>query len=502
MIRARSILIALLLISGACVAQETSQSPQSANSALQEQIEAIKQQYGLAKIGQGAGSEIVLQPKPGRQNFNFTGSTSAVYERIGSAFGIRASFDPSVPSRNVVFRLNDVDFKEAMEVAGLMTRTFFVASGPNEILVAADNEQKRRELEHTLERTFYFPDATTSQQLTEIVNMLRTVLSVRIITQQSGASALTVRAPARTLRAVEELLNDLSSDRPQVILQIQAFEVDRTMLRTIGLDLPLQFQIFNISSAALSLLNSPNIQNLIAQLIASGGLTADNAGSIAALIAQFQNQQSSLLANPVATFGGGLTLFGVGIPPLTANLSVNESLVTTLEQASVQASQSNPATVHVGTRFPVLTQSFSPGFTIPGATFNVVGAVPGFQYVDLGLTLKAKPQIQGNSAVTLDMEMALQTLGAQSFNGIPVIQNRDYKGIITVKNGEPAVIAGILSDSEQRSLRGIPGTSHVPVLSRLASTEVKNDARTELVVIVTPHIVRSQTGSDSLISLE
>jgi type II secretory pathway component GspD/PulD (secretin) len=414
---------------------------------------------------------------------------------------MRVSFDQSIPSRNVVFRLNNVNFATAMEVAALMTHTFSVPMSPSEVMVAADNEQKRRELEHTLEKTFYFPDATTPQEVNDLANVLRTVLGIRTVTQVPGMSAFTVRAPQQTVHAAELLLSSMSSSRPQVMLEIQAFEVNSTMLRTVGVDLPLQFQMFNIPAAALALLNSPNIQNIIAQLIASGGLNAADTGSIAALIAQFQNQQSSLLANPVATFGGGLTLFGVGIPPLTANLSMNESLVRSIEQASVQASQGNPAEIHVGTRYPVLTQSFSPGFTLPGVNFNVVGAIPGFTYVDLGLTLKAKPQVHGNSAVTLDMEMAIKSLGAQSFNGVPTINNREYKGMITVKNGEPAVVAGILSDSEQHTLRGIPGISHVPILERLASTDVKNDARTELIVIVTPHIMRPKPTNAPLIAV-
>jgi type II secretory pathway component GspD/PulD (secretin) len=468
---------------------------------LQSEIDQLKAQYGATKLAENAGVEIVLQPREGAQNLDVRGDARAVYNRIASAFGLKVTFDDSIPSRSVTFRLGDVDFQTAANLAGQMTRTFWVPIAPKEMFVAADNAQKRREFNRMLQKTFYLRDTTTPTEINDVVNMLRTLFEIRFVTQQPSNSSITVRAPQQTLHAAEALLESMSLARPHVTLQVQAFEVNQSMLRNVGLDLPLQFQMFNITSTALDALNSPNIQSLINQLIANGGLTPENAGSIAALIGLLQNQQTSLLSNPVATFGGGLTLFGVGIPPITANFSLNESRVTTLEEATLYASQGNAATLHVGSRFPILTQSFSAGLNIPGLEPNIVGAVPGFTYEDLGLTLKAKPQVHADTAVTLDIDLALKTHGAQSFNGVPVIQNRQYKGVITVKDGEPAVLAGIISNSEQRSLRGLPGIGYVPVLNRLGATEMKNDTRTELVVVITPRIQRPGGSSSATIAV-
>lgn len=509
--RVLAILAGVLITAGACsgqVAQSPnreapaeSTQPYSQSSILQRDIQQLKAQYGATKLDENTGTEIVLQPRQGTQNFDLTGDARAIYGRIASAFGLKAKFDDSIPYRSATFRVSQVDFSTAIKLAAKMTRTFWVPVSADELFVAADTPQKRREFDRMLQKTFYLRDTTTPTEINDVVNMLRTLFEIRFVTQQPSNSSITVRAPQQTLHAVEDLLDSMSLARPQVTLQVQAFEVNHSMLRNVGLDLPLQFQIFNIGSAALAALNSPNIQSLINQLLANGGLTPENAGSIAALVAQLQNQQNSLLANPVATFGGGITLFGVGIPPVTANFSLNESRVTTLEEATLHASQGNAATLHVGSRFPVLTQSFSSGLSLPGFSPNIVGAVPGFTYEDLGLTLKAKPQIHADLAVTLDLDLAIKTLGAQSLNGIPVIQNRQYKGVITVKNGEPAVLAGIISNSEQRSLRGLPGIGYVPVLNRLGATEMRNDTRTELVVVITPHIERPGGSESALISV-
>lgn len=514
----RSVLVivaGLFMAAGVCFAQAappavptpepapsaSSSSAPPGSSVLQRNLDDLKAQYGATKLDENTGREVELTPKPGVRSFNLTADTRSLYSQIGSAFGLRITFDESTPTRSVHFELKDIDFPTAIDLAAQMTRTFWVPVAPDQILVAADTLQKRRELERMLQRTFYLPDSTAPTELNDVVNMLRTLLEIRYVVQQPSSSSITVRAPQRTLHAAEQLLESMSLTRPQVVLDIQAYEVNRSMLRTVGIDLPLQFQVFNIGGSVAALLNSPNVQSLIAQLIASGGLNAQNLGSLAALLAQFQNQQSSLLSNPVATFGGGLTLFGVGVPPATLNLSLNESQVTNLEQATVRASQGNAATVHVGTRYPVLTQSFSSGFTLPGANFNVVGAIPGFTYEDLGLTLKAKPQIHGTAAVTLDLELAVRSLGSQSFNGVPVIQSREYKGMISVRDGEPAVLAGILSNTEQRSVRGLPAIGYLPILDRLMTNESVNDVRTELVVVITPHIVRSRDSVSAAIAV-
>lgn len=474
-------------------------APGSVNPALRDKLQEMKSQYRGMDAMEGA-AEVVLQPKKARNNFSFSGDTRSIYTQLATFFGIRVSFDDSTPSRLVRFELKDADFNVAMEVARLMTHTFWVPMASDEILVAADNQQKRRELERMVQETFYLPDATTPQEVNDVVNTLRTLLEVRFVTQQPGTSSITVRAPQHTIKAAEALLSDLSLSRPQVLLQVQVFEVNQSMLRTIGVQLPLQFQIFNISSSVLAALNSPNLQNLLAQLIASGGLNSANLGSIAALVAQLQNQQNSLLANPVATFGGGMTLFGVGVPPAVANFSLNESRVRSLEDTTLRAAQGNAATLHIGTRYPVLTQSFTPGINLPRAN-NIALAVPGFNYEDLGVSIKAKPQIHGTDAVTLDMEVDIRTLGAQTFNAIPVIQNRTYKGMIRVNNGEPAVMAGMLSKSEQKTLTGVPAIGRVPLFDRLLSNETRNDNETELVVVITPTIVSGNPQSNPVIAV-
>jgi general secretion pathway protein D len=496
---AGSLLLAAALCSAQSVPAPTQPTP--GNPLLHQQLEDLKAKYGKAKLDPSLVTEVVLQPKPGLKSFNLNGDVRTVYNAIATAFGLRASFDESTPSRTLHFALENVDYRTALDTAALMTKTFWFPATTDQVLVAADTAQKRRELEPMLERTFYLPDATATQDITDVVNVLRTIFEIRFIVPQPATSSITVRTDQRTMHNVEQLLGELNLSHPQVMLDIQAFEVDSTMQRKLGIALPLQFQMFNIPVGVLALLNTPNLQSLIQQL-GSGGLgnLASNS-SLAALLGQYQNQLQSLLANPIATFGGGITLMGVSIPPLTANFSRNESHVTSLESLTLQASESSPATLHIGNRYPVLTQSFSSGLNVPGLNIGTVGALPGFTYEDLGVSLKAKPTIHGTESVTLDTEMSIKSLGATSLNNIPIIQNREYKGMITVKEGEPAVIVGMISKSEQKSLSGPPGFGSLPILNKLVSNDNVTDDRSELIIIITPHITRARTVSAPVIAV-
>lgn len=441
-----------------------------------------------------ASDETFLTIKPGVKSFHFSADTRQLFTTIANSFGVKAVFDEELPSRRVQLDLDHASFYAAMDAACSLTHTFWTPLSATDILIAQNTPAKHKELDRYVLRTFYLPEATTPQELTDIANMFRSMLDLKYITQSPSAFTVTVRGPRQMVDAAAELLASLHAGRPQVMLDVETFEVNRQMLSSIGLDLPLQFQIFNIPAAALASLGQQNTQDLINQLIASGGINQANSTAISALLAQLQNQQSALLANPLATFGRGVTLFGIGIPPATAHFSLNESRVVNLEHVTLRAAQGNAATFRLGTRYPILNATYAPIYNSPQISqvlgnLSYIAPFPSFNYEDLGLTLKAKPMIHGDTDVTLDMELELKTLGAQSFNGIPVIANRSYKGVITVKNNEPAVVAGMLTKSEQDSLRGMPGLGQIPVLGRTTGSQNKQKDEAELLVVITPRIL-------------
>jgi Flp pilus assembly secretin CpaC len=118
-------------------------------------------------------------------------------------------------------------------------------------------------------------------------------------------------------------------------------------------------------------------------------------------------------------------------------------------------------------------------------------------YEDLGLTLKAKPEVHNNSDIALTVEVQFRTLGTTNVNGIPDILNREYKGGILLKEGEPAVVAGMITKSDQHSLSGLPAVSEIPALGLLSSQANKQNEEDELLILITPYIVRSPERTDA-----
>ena len=281
------------------------------------------------------------------------------------------------------------------------------------------------------------------------------------------------------------------------MLEVRVYQVSSSLVRQLGLQLPNQFTMFNISPALAASLLGSNGQNLINQLIASGGINQANSQAIQALLSQLQQaSQNPLLSTPFATFGGGLTLMGVnGTPNIATNLQVNESDVKALEHVELLASQNTAALMRIGERYPFVNATFAPIFNST-AISRVIGnqsyvaPFPSFNYEDLGLNFKATPIIHANTDVSLKIELNIRTLGGQTVNGIPIILNREYTGSITLKNEESGVVAGLLSKADALSLSGYPFLSRVPGLTYAASVHTKNVNDDELLVVMTPHIVR------------
>jgi Flp pilus assembly secretin CpaC len=160
----------------------------------------------------------------------------------------------------------------------------------------------------------------------------------------------------------------------------------------------------------------------------------------------------------------------------------------------------------MGSRYPIMNARFAPIFNTPAISRVIQNnsfqaAFPSFSYEDLGLTVKAKPFITSSSDVSLQLEINLRSLSGQSLNGVPVIGNREYKGSITLAEGEPAVVAGQVTHSESLALSGIPGLGQVPGLNKITATNTKQLEDDELLLVITPHITNRSTGQASEVYL-
>jgi general secretion pathway protein D len=439
---------------------------------------------------------IVAKPIDGRHDIHYRGDSRGLLTAVAASYGLTVVFDDSFPSRHVRFDIENADFATALQAASAVTKTFSVALEDTVLFACAETQENHRLFDRMALRSFYIPGGGAPQELTELMNSLRTLFEFKFASLNAGANTITLRGQQAALEAATQFLGQLNSPRPEVLIDLKIFQVSHTYAKNIGLHVPDNFNLFNIPAAALAGLGGQNIQDLINQLIASGGINQAGNQSIAALLAQLQGQANSIFSQPLATFGGGLTLMGLSLDQLAGVLSLNESSVRTLEHVQLRASQEKDATFKLGSRYPILNASFAPVFN-NAAISKVIGnqsfaaPFPSVNYEDIGLTLKAKPLVHNNSDIAIELEVQFRTLGNTNTNGIPDILNREYKGGILLKEGEPAVVAGMLTESDQRSLNGLPAFSAIPAVGLFTSQSSHQEEDDELLILITPYVVRN-----------
>lgn len=427
--------------------------------------------------------QINLQPAPGRKNFHLQGDTRQIYTQIGAAFGVSMEFDQNLTSRVIRFDLDNVDFYTAADVAGKMTKAFWSPISSHDAMVASDTVETRKQYERLALRTFYVGNVSAQTDLNDLVNVMRTIFDMKLISIQPSQNTITVRAPREQVEAAASMLDNLMDAKPEMSLEVTEYEIDTDRTRDMGLNLPTSFQVFNIPSEIRRVLGS-DAQSVIDQLNRTGTIDPSTISPSA-----LANLAGSPLLGPFLIFGKGNGLTGITAPPISAKLAFNSSIATNLEAMTLRAIDGEAATFREGTRFPIVSSTFS-NVALSTRGQVQVGNTPQFTYEDLGITLKATPHYHSNGDITLVIDLKIEGLGTQQINSIPDITSRSYVGTITVHDGEQSVITGLLSEQELRSIQGLPILSSLPVLKNVLGSASKERIHNEILIVITPHVVR------------
>jgi type II secretory pathway component GspD/PulD (secretin) len=445
--------------------------------------------------------EIHLEPSAGRVTFHYSGDVRGLFGQLSAAYGVTAQFDDSVKAREVRFNVDDIGFFTALKLACEVSKTMWAALGPHQFMIADDTKANHDQYDRMSLRTFILPPHSSPAEVTDLINTIKNVFELKSVTSGQTEDVLEVRGPPRILEACAKLMDQLSSPRPQVMLDVHVLQIDHQLMRNIGMHIPDTFNMYNIPAAALlALTGGQNIQQLINQFISSGGINQAGSSALSGLLAQLGGGSSGIFSTPLATFGGGLTFSGVSLDMLAANLSVNESWVRSLQNVGIRASQGNDAKVHLGERYPIQNASYAPIYNSPQISAvlgnqSYVPPFPSVSYEDLGLSLTAKPTIHGDNSVSLHIELQVRSLTGESSNGVPVISNEEYQGNITLKDGEPAVVAGQVSRSDTLAMSGIPGLGYLPMLNQVMVDNTRQSETDELMIVITPHVLSNNDYS-------
>jgi len=184
-----------------------------------------------------------------------------------------------------------------------------------------------------------------------------------------------------------------------------------------------------------------------------------------------------------ATFGGGASFLGMGIGDASVLATVSRSASESVLNAQITALDGLPTTLHIGDRYPIITNGYYGQTSGTGQTY---APPPTVNFQELGLVLKVTPSVHEGGEVTLDIEAEHSVLGALGQNNIPAISHRKYVGRIRVGLGEWAVVAGLVNTTDGEDSTGLP--IRLPVIGKLLRSNNRTHDSTETLIVMKPRL--------------
>jgi Flp pilus assembly secretin CpaC len=456
---------------------------------------------------------VELAPTTGTKDIHLHGDSHSAIRTLYSQFGITTVFDSSVTGGPFVnIDMTKATFADATRVLALATHIFAVPVQPKVALIAKDTQEMRDQLMPQVEETIYLP-GMTNDAMQELANVARNVFDVKQVATSATGGYMLLRGDENVLREVNATYDDMLDGGSEVLFDINLYEVDKTSTRDIGAVLPSSAGIFSVTAEAQSIVSAN--QSIITQAVSAGLLTL-NGSYLQNLISELEflvasgSVTATQYTNLLGVFGNGLTFAGLFLGSNSSfNLLLNSTDTRTLDAVQIRSSDHQPVNFRAGTRYPVITANYSSGIgnSLPASLsgLNINGtsvssllskylgtstvSVPQFQFEDLGITLKITPHILHSTDVSVQLEMKIEALAGSSINNIPILNNRAITSTIIIPGGQTAMLASLVSTNEIKALTGLPGLSELPGFQGTDQDREKDS--TELLITITPHIVRS-----------
>ncbi len=387
----------------------------------------------------------------------------SVFEALSRSTGVNFVFDREIkPDLKVTVFLQQTTVEDAIGVLTVTNQLEKKFLNDNTVLIYPNTTAKQRDYQELMVKTFYLANADAPK----IVQMLKTVLKTRDVYADEKLNSVTVRDTPGGVRLVEKMIAAQDLAEPEVTLEVEVLEVSRTRLTSLGVDPPSTFTLLNI-------VPSPT------ETVAAAGTVVTNINPV--------TTTSQLTVDNLRHFNGG----NIGIPNPAVNIRSELGNTNLLANPRIRVKNRSKAHVLIGDKVPVITTT---------TTANV-GVSESVNYLDVGLQLDVEPNVFLNNEVgiKIGLEVSSITREVTSKSGTLTYQigTRSATTELRLADGETQALAGLINDQERHSSAGIPGLIDLPLVNRLFATTNDQHDKTEIVLLITPHIVRNISNSQA-----
>ena len=458
---------------------------------IRARIEAARPRPPIEQLRQrarAASAEPLLNPtnrEPLRITFRNI-NIRDVLDSLGGAAGITIIYDPQVPTTPVSANIDGLTFEQAMQQIMTVNSLAYKVQTERSILVFPDTAQKHGQYDDQVLQTFYVSNA----DVTELTQLLTSLVRLPTLPVQptiqfnKTANTITVRAPASIVQIIERIIAQNDKARAEIMFDIEILEVNRNRAKQYGL---------NLSEYAIGAVLSPEVSPG-----ATTTTTASTGNNTAATTttAGRSTPPSGLQSPPpfnLNTISRGFTTsdFYLAVPTALVRFLESDTQTKLVAKPQIRSAEGNKTTVNLGDQVPIVTTSYTPIAT-GGAGVNPLNS---FQLKDVGINVEVTPvRVTLEGDIVIDLMVESSTRGPDvniAGTNYPSFGQRRVNTRLRLRDGESNLLAGLLRDDERKLLTGIPGAIRVPILKQLFSNNDQTISQTDIVMLLTPHIVRA-----------
>ena len=366
---------------------------------------------------------------------------------------------------------------DALRIVGTLSKTFWRPVTPNTIYVTEDNPNNRNEQGEQAVQTFYLTNVSQQNDANEILIALRNLLDQRAkLYLIASQNAIVLRASPDELVLAEKIINDLDRTKSEVVVDVAVLEVSRQKERNLGITLPTSVGITPVATGSTGVTTNTN------------GTSTTNGGTTTT------NNSTTLTLNSLAN--ANATNFAVTITGGQVNALLSDADTRILQNPRIRATDGQRATLKIGSKIPVATGSYNAGVS---AGIASLGVQTQFQYLDVGVNIDMTPTVHYDREISLKLKVEVSSQnGSSTISGVtePIFAQRSAEQTIQLKDGEPSLLAGILTNQDTMNVNGTPGLGELPILKYFFASHDKIQQSDEIVFLIIPHIVRDSILTD------